>query len=228
MKKYAIIVAGGTGSRMGSDIPKQFIKVGKLPILMHTILLFFEYDKAIEIILVLPESQFGLWKELCEEYDFEVAHKVVSGGYSRFQSVSYGLMAISETEGLVAIHDGVRPFVAKEIIANSFEVASEKSNAITAVKLKDSIRRMENDGSNRAFDRSKFYLIQTPQTFQLKLIKKAFEAKESPDFTDDATVLEAMGEKVNLIEGSYMNIKITTPEDLIFANAIQLSVIFNH
>ena len=217
---FAIIVAGGTGSRMGSEIPKQFIKIGKLPILMHTINRFFELDKSLTIILILPESQFDFWNELCMEYDFNIPHQIVAGGYSRFQSVGNGLKTITTNDGLVAIHDGVRPFVNKEIIQKSFEIAAEKGNAIVAVKLKDSIRIEEPNGTTKALDRSKFHLIQTPQTFQLKLIKQAFNTPELTEFTDDATVLERLGEKINLIEGSYQNIKITTPEDLIFAEAI--------
>jgi 2-C-methyl-D-erythritol 4-phosphate cytidylyltransferase len=212
-KKYAIIVAGGSGSRMKSDVPKQFIEVGGLPILMHTLQRFKEADAEIEIILVLPESQFDYWKELCQKYK-TVPHQLVAGGNTRFQSGLNGLKAI-ENEGLVAIHDGVRPFVSKEIINESFKVASEKGTAVVSVPSKDSVRV-----NGQAIDRSTVRLIQTPQTFQISLIKKAFEIEELSIFTDDASVAEHAGFEINLIEGNYENIKITTPEDLLWAEVL--------
>jgi 2-C-methyl-D-erythritol 4-phosphate cytidylyltransferase len=209
-KKYAIIVAGGSGSRMKSDIPKQFIEVGGLPILMHTLKRFKEADSTIEMILVLPESQFVYWNNLCEKYQ-TVPHQLVKGGNTRFQSGLNGLQVI-ENEGLVAIHDGVRPFVSVEIINESFRVAAEKGTAVVSVPSKDSVRV-----NGQAIDRSTVRLIQTPQTFQIALIKKAFETEELSTFTDDASVAEHAGFTINLIEGNYENIKITTPEDLLWA-----------
>jgi 2-C-methyl-D-erythritol 4-phosphate cytidylyltransferase len=213
IKKYAIIVAGGSGSRMKSDIPKQFIEVGGLPILMHTLKRFNEADSAIKLILVLPESQFEYWNELCVKYP-AAPHQLVKGGKTRFQSGLNGLKAI-DTEGLVAIHDGVRPFVSVAIINESFKIASEKGTAVVSVPSKDSVRV-----NGQAIDRSTVRLIQTPQTFQIALIKKAFETEELSTFTDDASVAEHAGFEINLIEGNYENIKITTPEDLLWAEII--------
>jgi 2-C-methyl-D-erythritol 4-phosphate cytidylyltransferase len=210
IKKYAIIVAGGSGSRMKSDIPKQFIEVGGLPILMHTLKRFKEADAEIELILVLPASQFEFWNNLCKKYP-TVPHQLVAGGKTRFQSSLNGLQAI-DNEGLVAIHDGVRPFVSVDIVNESFKIASEKGNAVVSVPSKDSVRV-----NGQAIDRSTVRLIQTPQTFQIPLIKKAFETEELSTFTDDASVA---GFTINLIEGNYENIKITTPEDLLWAEVI--------
>jgi 2-C-methyl-D-erythritol 4-phosphate cytidylyltransferase len=209
-KKYAIIVAGGSGSRMKSDIPKQFIEVGGLPILIHTLKRFKEADSSIELILVLPASQFEYWNELCKKYS-TVPHQLVKGGQTRFQSSLSGLQAI-DNEGLVAIHDGVRPFVSVDIINESFKMASQKGTAVVSVPSKDSVRV-----NGQAIDRSTVRLIQTPQTFQIPLIKKAFKSEELSTFTDDASVAEYAGFEINLIEGNYENIKITTPEDLLWA-----------
>ena len=206
-------MAGGSGSRMKSDIPKQFMEVGGLPILMHTLKRFKEADSQIELILVLPESQFEFWNELCLKYPL-VPHQLVKGGKTRFQSGLNGLQII-DNEGLVAIHDGVRPFVSVEIINESFRIASEKGTAVVSVPSKDSVRV-----NGQAIDRSTVRLIQTPQTFQIPLIKKAFETEELSTFTDDASVAEHAGFEINLIEGNYENIKITTPEDLLWAEVI--------
>ena len=213
IKKYAIIVAGGSGSRMKRDIPKQFIKVGGLPILMHTLKRFKEADSEIELILVLPESQFEFWNELCSIYP-TVPHQLIKGGKTRFQSGLNGLQVI-DNEGLVAIHDGVRPFVSVEIINESFKVAAEKGTAVVSVPSKDSVRV-----NGKSIDRSTVRIIQTPQTFQISLIKKAFETQELSIFTDDASVAEHAGFKIYLIDGNYENIKITTPEDLLWAEVI--------
>ena len=213
IKKYAIIVAGGSGSRMKRDIPKQFIEVGGLPILMHTLKRFKEADSEIELILVLPESQFEFWNELCSIYP-TIPHQLIKGGKTRFQSGLNGLQVI-ENEGLVAIHDGVRPFVSVEIINESFKVAAEKGTAVVSVSSKDSVRV-----NGKSIDRSTVRIIQTPQTFQISLIKKAFETEELSIFTDDASVAEYAGFKIYLIDGNYENIKITTPEDLLWAEVI--------
>jgi 2-C-methyl-D-erythritol 4-phosphate cytidylyltransferase len=186
---------------------------------MHTLLRFFQSVEDINIILVLPKNEVETWQNLCNHHNFLIPHKVVFGGNSRFQSVKNGINSIEGTEGIVAIHDGVRPLVTEKDIQKTFEKASKLGNATLAVKLKDSIRIEENN-HNKALDRNKFYLIQTPQTFDLKLIKRAFNTEESPNFTDDTTVLERLGENINLVEGSYSNIKITTPEDLIIAEAL--------
>jgi 2-C-methyl-D-erythritol 4-phosphate cytidylyltransferase len=218
MKKFAIIVAGGSGSRMGAAIPKQYLEVGGQPILMHTLSVFRGTDSAIDLILVIPESDFKLWGELCDKFGFSVPHQLVKGGKSRFQSVKNGLDAISDSEGLVAIHDGVRPFVQPKVIVESFEKAGEMGSAIAVVSLKDSIRKLTDDGKSFFQERQYFRLVQTPQTFQLAKIKKAFEAPELYHFTDDATVYEHQGWQVFLISGNPENIKITTPEDMEYAS----------
>lgn len=214
-----IIVAGGRGKRMNSQIPKQFIPIAGLPVLMRSIVKFHDYDNATDIILVLPETEIDFWKNLCAQYHFNVQHTIVAGGNSRFQSVKNGLDSI-HYDGLVAVHDGVRPFVSIATIRESFDVAAQKGNAIAAIVPKDSIRMANDKNESVALDRSKCYLIQTPQTFQIALLKKAFEIEEDESFTDDATVVEALGVKINLIGGTYQNIKITTPEDLVLAQAI--------
>jgi 2-C-methyl-D-erythritol 4-phosphate cytidylyltransferase len=220
MEKYAIIVAGGSGSRMGSEIPKQFLVLDNYPILMHTILAFLSYNKNIKIILVLPGSSFQEWNVLCSKYHFEFTGTLVAGGNSRFQSVKNGLSTIKNDQSLVAIHDGVRPLVTSEIIHTSFELAEQKGSAIAATQPKESIRIEYGNGS-KSMDRSKIRMIQTPQTFRTYLIKEAFEAfEDSSEFTDDASVAEKYGVEIHLFEGNYSNIKITTPEDMIFARAI--------
>ena len=216
MKKTALIVAGGNGSRMESDLPKQFILLARKPILMHTIEAFYNCNVS-NIIVVLPPNQFEFWKELCTEFSFNLPHQIVAGGASRFESVQNGLVLCNE-EDLVAIHDGVRPFITAEIINNSFDVAAQKGNAVAAVRLKDSIRKVDLLG-NKNVNRDDYFLIQTPQTFKCNIIKEAYQAQDHINFTDDASVLEANGYAINLIPGDYKNIKITTPEDLSVAEA---------
>ncbi|MEO1653805.1 MAG: 2-C-methyl-D-erythritol 4-phosphate cytidylyltransferase, partial [Bacteroidota bacterium] len=190
MKKYALIVAGGSGSRMQREIPKQFIRIGAYPILMHTLSRFYHSVPGIQIVLVLPASSFPHWDHLREEYAFDIPHQLVEGGGSRPESVRNGLRALSDEESLVAIHDGVRPFVSSEIILESFAVAMEKGSAIAAVALKDSLREMVAGGSE-ARDRAQYRLIQTPQTFKLQLIKQAYQREGLENFTDDASIAEA-------------------------------------
>lgn len=214
MNKAAILVAGGKGTRMGAPISKQYLPIGGKPVLMHTLQVFYEVDSSIHLILVLPASDFSYWKELCQEYGFNIPHQLVEGGNSRFQSVRNGLDSITWTEGLVAIHDGVRPFVAKEVISNSFLEAEKSGSGIAVVALKDSIRKLGDDGKSCYQERQYFRLVQTPQTFLLSKIKKAFQVTEIQQFTDDATVFEHQGWQVSLIAGNPENIKITTPEDL--------------
>ena len=216
MKKTALIVAGGNGSRMESDLPKQFILLAGKPILMHTIEAFYNCNVS-NIIVVLPPNQIDFWKELCTQFSFNLSHEIVSGGASRFESVQNGLVLCNE-EDLVAIHDGVRPFITAEIINNCFDVAAQKGNAVAAVRLKDSIRKVDLLG-NKNVNRDAYFLIQTPQTFKCNIIKDAYQAQDHINFTDDASVLEASGHAINLIPGDYKNIKITTPEDLLVAEA---------
>ena len=217
-ERYAVVVAGGSGSRMNSDIPKQFLTLRGMPILMHTLRVFASCGSDISIILVLPKTQFSYWQQLVQQYEFNVAHQVVAGGSSRFQSVKNGLDRIP-TDGLVAVHDGVRPLVSVEIIENAYALAAKEKAAITVVPSKDSIRVRTATGTE-SVDRSKYLLVQTPQTFDLALLKEAYDTQELSTFTDDASVVESTGEKVHIIQGSYANIKITTPEDLVIAEAL--------
>jgi len=217
MKKHAIIVAGGNGTRMGAPMPKQYLEIGGKPILMHTLSRFLEAEPDIELILVIPEKDFQLWKDLCVQFSFNVPHRLVSGGNSRFQSVKNGLNTLTDLDGLVVIHDGVRPFVNVDVIKESFEVADKKGSAVAVVALKDSIRRLTDYGKSVYQERQYFRLVQTPQTFQIQKIKKAFDVTELHTFTDDATVYEHQGWQVSLIAGNLENIKITTPEDMAYA-----------
>jgi 2-C-methyl-D-erythritol 4-phosphate cytidylyltransferase len=218
LKEYALIVAGGKGTRINSKLPKQFIELNGKPILLHTIEAFFNYSEKISVVLVLPESDFGIWESIIKEFDFKRPILIQKGGETRFQSVKNGLDRI-DGEGLLAIHDGVRPLVSSDLIGASFRLAAIHGSAVAAVRLKESIRVTDQD-TTKAVDRSKFRLIQTPQTFDLQLIKKAYQVKEDPSLTDDASVAEKSGHKISLFEGSYDNIKITTSEDLIVAEAL--------
>ncbi|MFN3488395.1 MAG: 2-C-methyl-D-erythritol 4-phosphate cytidylyltransferase [Emticicia sp.] len=218
---YAIIVAGGSGSRMKSEIPKQFLPLNGKPILIHTVEKFLQIPD-IQVIVVLPKNDIDYWNEITASnkiiQSFSKSITLTVGGASRFQSVKNGLATI-KTDGLVAVHDGVRPLVNLEIIQKSYKVASEKGTAVTSVWVKDSVRQVDENGESIALDRTKLKLVQTPQTFQVSLMKQAFEVDEQPFFTDCASVLEFMGEKVTLIDGAYENIKITTPEDMLVAEA---------
>ncbi len=217
--EYAIIVAGGKGTRMKSQTPKQFLELDGLPVLMHTINVFFHYSESIRVILVLPEDDLKTWELLCKKYIYQKPLTLAAGGDTRFQSVKNGLEKISEKSGLVAIHDGVRPLVSEDIIAASFRLAAVHGSAVAAVRLKESIRKTDKDNT-RAVDRSDYRLIQTPQTFDLSIVKNAYEIKEEPGLTDDASVVERSGHSISLFEGSYSNIKITTPEDMVVAEAL--------
>jgi len=216
--EYALIVAGGKGTRIKTKLPKQFLELNGKPILLHTLEAFFRYSSNIKVVLVLPEDDLPIWAEICEKYKFYKPVIIQKGGESRFQSVKNGLSRI-EGPGLVAIHDGVRPLVSEDIIAASFRLAAVHQSAVAAVRLKDSIRTTDQDNT-KAVDRSKFRLIQTPQTFDIDLIKQAYQIREDATLTDDASVAEKSGVIISLFEGSYENIKITTPEDLIIAEAL--------
>jgi 2-C-methyl-D-erythritol 4-phosphate cytidylyltransferase len=219
MKYYALIVAGGSGLRMGADTPKQFLVLDEKPILMHTLEKFAQCKPSPEILLVLPESSFETWKSLLVQYTFDVPHLLVAGGETRIDSVRNGLQMISNKKSLVAIHDGVRPFVTPKIIEESFAVAKQKGSAITCIPLKDSIRLVEENGT-KALDRQQYRLVQTPQTFATQQILQAYQTPNIQHLTDDASVWEASGRQVTLIHGSYENIKITTPEDMKLAQAL--------
>ncbi len=218
---YVIIVAGGKGLRMGNDIPKQFLPVAGKPILMHTIERFHEYDENLKVILVLPESQQAYWKELCETYHFGISHTVVNGGDTRFQSSKNGLAAIPGGEdGVVGIHDGVRPFVSKEVIAECYETAREEYAAIPVYAVTDTLRYIDKRGGGKNVLRDDYRIVQTPQTFDISLAKQAFNQGYKEQFTDDASVVESLGCQVAMVEGNRENIKITTPFDLKVAEAI--------
>jgi 2-C-methyl-D-erythritol 4-phosphate cytidylyltransferase len=218
MREYAIIVAGGKGTRIKSKLPKQFIELNGKPVLLHTLEAFYRYSENIHVILVLPEDDFETWNTIATKFNFNRPLILQKGGETRFQSVKNGLDKI-EGEGLVAIHDGVRPLVSSDIIGASFRLAAVHQTAVAAVRLKESIRMTDQDNT-KAVDRSRFRLIQTPQTFDLQLIKKAYQMKEDTNLTDDASVAERSGHIISLFEGSYDNIKITTSEDLIVAEAL--------
>ncbi len=223
MELYALIVAGGSGKRMGGEIPKQFLELAGRPVLMHTIERFKSFNEAIEIITVLPENQLRHWCELQEKYSFRIPQTLVKGGPSRFYSVKNGLMFVN-VPGLVAIHDGVRPFVSTDTIRRCFETAEKLGNAIPAISPVESLRMLTDKG-NIYINRLNVKQIQTPQVFDAKLIKQAYLQEYKPEFTDDATVLESTGEKINLIDGNRENIKITNPEDLIYSTALLSKVL---
>lgn len=216
--EYALIVAGGKGTRIKSSVPKQFLELNGLPVIIHTLNAFVRYSRQIQIILVLPEDDMETWTQLSKKHQVNIPLTLQHGGDTRFQSVKNGLQKISGG-GLVAIHDGVRPLVSEDIIGASFRLAAVHKAAVAAVRLKESIRMTDADNT-RAVDRSKFRLIQTPQTFDVDLIRNAYETKEDPSLTDDASVAEKAGHVISLFEGSYENIKITTPEDLVVAEAL--------
>lgn len=218
MREHAIVVAGGKGTRIKSAVPKQFLELRGKPILMHTLQAFLDYSADLHLVLVLPEDDMVRWSQLCEQHQFAPRMQVVKGGATRFQSVRNGLEALPD-DGLVAIHDGVRPLVSSDIIGASFRLAAVHGSAVAAVRLKESLRMTDQD-TTTAVDRSKYRLIQTPQTFGCKLIKDAYRVQEVPSMTDDASVAEHAGHLISLFEGSYENIKITTPEDLVIAEAL--------
>lgn len=212
MKKHIIIVAGGKGLRMGGDIPKQFVPIGGKPVLMRTLEAFYTYDPAMQLILVLPVSQQAYWKELCETYGFTLPHVVANGGETRFHSVKNGLAKI-EGDGWVGVHDGVRPFVSTEVIARCYEQVREKQAVIPVVDVVETLRRLTGAGSETV-PRSAYKLVQTPQVFDVNLLRRAYQQPYTDAFTDDASVVEALGEQVYLVEGNRENIKLTTPSDL--------------
>lgn len=220
---YVIIVAGGSGKRMETSLPKQFLLLNGRPILMHTCERFYQYDHNLFFIIVLPQEYIETWKELCLTYAFSIPHKIIEGGSERFHSVKNALDTIqvhqNNREVLVAIHDGVRPLVSAETIHKAFVAAGKLGNAIPVVSVIDSVRKVEAVGSS-IVDRTQLRLIQTPQVFKLALITEAYKQPFSESFTDDASVLEAMGETIILTEGNEENIKITRPIDLVIAESL--------
>ena len=216
--KIAIIVAGGKGTRMQAEIPKQFIEIHGKPVLMHTLEAFHRYDDSIQLILVLPASQLNAWKKLCLKHAFLLPHQIVSGGETRYNSVLNGLSQI-KTPALIAVHDGVRPFVSNGTIKRCFDEAEKHGSAIPVIDIVDSIRQITKTGS-QSVDRTNYKLVQTPQVFDSEILKKAYEQDFSTLFTDDASVVEALGLKITLVEGNRENIKITTAFDLVLAETV--------
>jgi len=218
---WAIIVAGGAGSRMQADVPKQFLELCGKPVLIHSIKTFADVFDGIRIIVVLPPAQIGNWQELCRHYGFVLPHDIAEGGNTRFQSVKNGLSLLPD-EGLVAIHDGVRPLVSRQTITGCFRGAEKYGCAVPALPVSDSMREVSGSAS-RMLDRSALRLIQTPQVFDIALLKKAYEQEYSPEFTDDASVFEKAGHAIHLTEGNVENIKITNPNDMVVAEALSRS-----
>lgn len=221
MEKYAIIVAGGKGLRMGGEVPKQFLPVAGLPVLMRTIKRFHAYDPTLKIILVLPKEQQAYWQRLCEEYQFTDDYQLANGGATRFQSSKNGLQLIPDNaDGYVAIHDGVRPFVSIDTILRCFEATLTSQAVIPVLNVNDTLRHISQDGSGENVQRSEYRLVQTPQVFDISLVKRAYQQEENDCFTDDASVVESLGQKVEMVEGNRENIKLTTPFDLKVAEVI--------
>jgi 2-C-methyl-D-erythritol 4-phosphate cytidylyltransferase len=204
---------------MQSAVPKQFLLLNGLPVLMHTIHAFYSSVSKPEIILVIPVDSHAYWNNLCEQYNFTIPHQLVNGGETRFYSVQNGLAVIKNNDAIVAVQDAVRPLTSIDIIDNSYKQATQKGNAVTAVKSRDSIRQVR-DGISTSLLRDEIYLVQTPQTFQFAQLKKAYEQSYNPGFTDDASVVEATGQPIHILEGSYQNIKITFPEDIAIAELL--------
>lgn len=220
MSDYAIIVAGGKGLRMGADLPKQFLPIGGRPVLMHTLEAFERAIPGITLVLVLPHDQQDFWRDLCRQHAFTLPHIIVDGGRTRFHSVLNGLKSLtSGANSLVAVHDGVRPFVSVDVIRRCYEAAREHGAAIPVVPVVETVRQL-NPPSSTTLDRSLLRLVQTPQVFRLDLLRRAYEQPYRDAFTDDASVVEALGHPITLVEGNRENIKITTPFDLLVAEAI--------
>lgn len=215
MKYYAIIVGGGSGSRMQSDVPKQFLLLLGKPVMMHTIEAFHNSDLHPEIIVVLHPDFHPYWEQLCRDYEFHLPHFLVNGGENRFYSVKNGLEAVKKTS-VVAIHDAVRPIINNDIITNSFKQAEISGNAVAVIPSKDSVRQLVN-ATSIALNREDIFLVQTPQTFKSDILKKAYEQPYEIGFTDDASVIEKNGNSIKFIPGDVKNIKITYPEDLSIA-----------
>ena len=226
MSDYVIIVAGGKGLRMGSDIPKQFLPIGGRPVLMRTIERFREYSPTLQIILVLPKAQQDYWRQLCQQYDFPLPQSgehgrglylLADGGETRFHSVQHGLALIpDDAEGVVGVHDGVRPFPAVDVIRRCYETAREKKAVIPVVPVVETLRHV----TEGTVPRGDYRLVQTPQTFDIQLLKAANRQPYNDGFTDDASVVESYGHPITLVEGNRENIKITTPYDLKIAELL--------
>ncbi len=217
---YVIIVAGGKGLRMGSDIPKQFLPIGGKPVLMRTLERFREYSTELQIILVLPENQQDYWLQLCQQYHFGVKYQLANGGQTRFHSVQNGLALVpDDADGVVGVHDGVRPFPSIDVIQNCYEAARTAKAVIPVIPVVETVRHLEGEGSVTV-PRGDYRLVQTPQTFDIQLLKAANRQPYLDGFTDDASVVESYGHAITLVEGNRENIKITTPYDIVVAEAL--------
>ncbi|MCI6201020.1 MAG: 2-C-methyl-D-erythritol 4-phosphate cytidylyltransferase [Paraprevotella sp.] len=220
-QNFVIIVAGGKGLRMGTEIPKQFICIDGLPILMRTIMRFREYDKNLSIILVLPKDQQSFWLSLCKKHNFNEPYEIADGGETRFHSVKNGLKMIPDNvEGVVGVHDGVRPFVSIDVIDRCYQTALKTKTALPVISVVETLRHITDGDRSETVSRDCYRLVQTPQTFDIQLLKKAYTQPFKNVFTDDASVVEALGYNVKLIEGNRENIKITTPFDLNIAKVL--------
>ena len=221
---YVIIVAGGKGLRMGTDIPKQFLPIGGKPVLMRTLERFREYAADLQIILVLPKAQQDYWKQLCKEYDCRIEYQLTDGGETRFHSVQNGLALVpDDAEGVVGVHDGVRPFPSVEVIRNCYETARTAKAVIPVIPIVETVRHLVSESNVQrsiTVPRGDYRLVQTPQTFDIQLLKAANRQPYNDGFTDDASVVEAYGFDITLVEGNRENIKITTPFDMTIAEAL--------
>jgi 2-C-methyl-D-erythritol 4-phosphate cytidylyltransferase len=218
MKKYAVLVAGGNGTRMGSSLPKQYLHLKEKPLLLHALSAFIDACSDIHIILVLPDAYIQYTKDIFTEYDFQYPVTCVAGGETRFHSVQNGLKMITGN-GIVFVHDAVRCLVSADLIRRCYDQALEKGSAIPVIPVKDSVRFVDEHGLNHAVSRNTLRMVQTPQTFQTEILLPAFACDYQPSFTDEATVVEAAGHNVCLIEGEETNIKITSPVDLLVAES---------
>jgi len=217
-KPYVIIVAGGSGSRMQTAVPKQFLLLNGSPVLMHTIQAFSDSQTNPAIIVVLPKDYHAYWHELCVKHNFDTPHQLVSGGETRFHSVKNGLSLI-EGDAVIAVHDAVRPLTSTTVIDSAYQYAALNGNAIVAVQSRDSIRQVKNELS-AALVRNEIYLVQTPQVFKSDILRLAYEQQYAPEFTDDASVVEQLGININIVSGNHTNIKITFPEDITIAEML--------
>ncbi len=219
LHRYLIVMAGGKGLRMGASVPKQFIPLAGKPLIFHTLNKFIDYDPDMEIIIVLPGGSESRWEELCKQYGFDHRHNITEGGAERFDSVKNSLSLIRQ-KSLVAVHDAVRPLVSTGTIDRCFTMAARKGNAVPFVKPAESVREIIAHNNNRPLARERIALIQTPQIFRSDILLAAYARAYNPSFTDDASVVEAAGHKINLVEGNPENIKLTTMQDMEIANAI--------
>ena len=221
MKRYAIIVAGGRGTRMGSELPKQFLRLAGKPILAHTLDNFYRFDPATELVVVLPASQQEYWKAVCQECHIDIPHRIASGGETRFHSVKNGLdMIPDDTDGVVGVHDGVRPFPSVDVIRRCYETARTAKAVIPVVPVVETLRHIIGQDDTETVPRGDFRLVQTPQTFDIQLLKRAYGQPYQEGFTDDASVVESIGQRITIVEGNRENIKITTPFDLRIARIL--------